>query len=87
MNAREIKIFELTRATVVGAIKKYIVNRANISANFQILDLVIPTERKIRSLVGGIETSLGTTLWEPLAKSLGSLKRFRNSIRGFTSTY
>lgn len=39
-------------------------------AKFQILDLIIPKERKIRSVVGGLETSLGTTLWEPLAKAL-----------------
>ncbi len=39
-------------------------------AKFQILDLIIPKERKIRSIVGGLETSLGTTLWEPLAKAL-----------------
>lgn len=38
--------------------------------NFQILNLLIPKERKIRSIVGGIETSMGRTLWEPLAKKL-----------------
>ncbi|RZL62374.1 MAG: TdeIII family type II restriction endonuclease [Pedobacter sp.] len=37
---------------------------------FQILDLVIPKERKIRSIVGGLETAMGTTLWEPLARAL-----------------
>lgn len=36
---------------------------------FQILDLLIPNERKIRSIVGGLETSLEPTLWEPLAKA------------------
>jgi len=41
-------------------------------ANFQILDLVMPKERKIRSIVGGLETSLGTTLWEPLAKEIAA---------------
>ena len=31
-------------------------------SNFQILDLLMPKERKIRSIVGGMETSMGTTL-------------------------
>ena len=32
------------------------------------LDLIFPKERRIRSLIGGLETSLGTRVWEPLAK-------------------
>ena len=32
------------------------------------LDLIFPKERRIRSLIGGLETSLGTKVWEPLAK-------------------
>lgn len=34
-----------------------------------VLDLIFPKERRIRSLIGGLETSLGTRLWEPLAKA------------------
>jgi len=34
-----------------------------------VLDLIFPRERRIRSLIGGLETSLGTRLWEPLAKA------------------
>ena len=37
---------------------------------FQPLDLLIPNERQIRSIVGGLETSLGTTLWEALTGHL-----------------
>ena len=37
---------------------------------------MIPKERKIRSIVGGLETSLGTTLWEPLAKALAIENNF-----------
>jgi hypothetical protein len=40
------------------------------------LDLLIPKERKIRSAVGGLETSMGTTVWEPLARNLASLNGF-----------
>lgn len=34
-----------------------------------VLDLIFPKERRIRSLMGGLETALGTRLWEPLAKA------------------
>lgn len=34
------------------------------------LDLIFPKERRIRSLIGGLETSLGTRVWEPIAKTL-----------------
>lgn len=46
------------------------------SRGFQILDLLMPKERKIRSIVGGMETSLGTTLWEPLAKEIAKSNGF-----------
>jgi hypothetical protein len=40
------------------------------------LDYLIPKERKIRSIVGGLETSMGTTVWEPIAKSIASYNGF-----------
>jgi hypothetical protein len=53
------------------------VNRSRVrESRYQPLDLIMPVERKIRSLVGGLETALGTTLWEPLAKELASLNGF-----------
>ncbi len=70
------EIFQISRQTVVDSITNYIRNRENRIPNFQILDLIIPTERRIRSIVGGMETSLGTTLWEPLAKNLARLNDF-----------
>jgi hypothetical protein len=67
-------------ALIKSAVKKSIIDFAKKSlrkkANFQILDLLIPKERKIRSIVGGLETSLGTTLWEPLAKALAASNGF-----------
>ena len=44
--------------------------------NTQPLDLLIPKERKIRSVVGGLETSMGTTVWEPVAKTLAEFNGF-----------
>lgn len=64
------EVFDISRRTVIDSISNFILNRADTVPNFQILDLIIPTERRIRSVVGGMETSLGTTLWEPLAKNL-----------------
>jgi len=71
-----LQIFDISRRTVIESISNFIRNRANRVPNFQILDLIIPTERRIRSVVGGMETSLGTTLWEPLAKNLARLNGF-----------
>ena len=59
-------VFRISRQTVIDSITNFIQNRENRIANFQILDLIIPTERRIRSIVGGMETSLGTTLWMSL---------------------
>lgn len=44
--------------------------------NSQPLDLLIPTERKVRSVVGGLETSMGTTVWEPIATILAEANGF-----------
>ena len=70
------EVFNLVRETVISSLTNFIRNRMGVEPNFQILDLIIPTERRIRSVVGGMETSLGTTLWEPLAKNLASLNGF-----------
>lgn len=65
-------IKDTVRSSIVDFAKKSLRKRAS----FQILDLIIPKERKIRSIVGGLETSLGTTLWEPLAKALAKENGF-----------
>jgi hypothetical protein len=70
------EVFEISRTTVIESITNFIRNRDGKIPNFQILDLIIPTERRIRSVVGGMETSLGTTLWEPLAKNLAAHNGF-----------
>lgn len=62
---------------VISSIEKYIKHHSKNTASFHPLDYLIPVERKIRSIVGGIETSIGTTLWEPLAKSIAKLNGFQ----------
>ncbi|HDI3226271.1 TPA: TdeIII family type II restriction endonuclease [Vibrio cholerae] len=41
-----------------------------------VLDHIFPKERKIRSLIGGLETSMGTRVWEPLAKAFAKSNGF-----------
>lgn len=67
----------IIKATVKNSIIDFAKRSLKKKENFQILDLLIPKERKIRSIVGGLETSLGTTLWEPLAKALAKENGFQ----------
>jgi len=67
---------KLIETTIIKSISDFAKRSMTKKAKFQVLDLLIPKERKIRSIVGGLETSLGTTLWEPLAKSLASKNGF-----------
>ncbi len=66
----------LIKKTVKDSILSFVKKNLNKKPKFQVLDLIIPKERKIRSTVGGLETSLGTTLWEPLAKALAKENGF-----------
>jgi hypothetical protein len=73
---RREEIKEIVKETIVRSIEDFASNSLTKKPKFQILDLIIPRERKIRSIVGGLETSLGTTLWEPLAKALAECNGF-----------
>jgi hypothetical protein len=76
MNETELK------KIIKGAVIKSIVNffekklKSKEKVNFQILDLVMPKERRIRSIVGGLEGAMGRTLWEPLAKEIAKKNGF-----------
>ncbi|HAT9585310.1 TPA: TdeIII family type II restriction endonuclease [Legionella pneumophila] len=70
------EIKRIVKSTIVKSIEGYARRSLKKNRKFQILDLLIPKERKIRSIVGGLETSLGTTLWEPLAKALATNNGF-----------
>jgi hypothetical protein len=72
----EKDIFDISVETTVEAITNFATSSLNKKAAFQILDLIMPRERKIRSIVGGLETSMGTTFWEPLAKKLSKANGF-----------
>jgi hypothetical protein len=62
------------KKSLKNSLLKYVQNFKYTSINP--LDLLIPHERKIRSLVGGLETSTGTTVWEPIAKTLAAHNGF-----------
>jgi Type II restriction endonuclease, TdeIII len=72
----EIEVKRIIKETVKSSILAFAQKQLRKRPKFQILDLIIPKERKVRSIVGGLETSLGTTLWEPLAKALASQNGF-----------
>lgn len=44
--------------------------------NSHVLDLIFPNERRIRSFIGGLETSLGTTVWKPIAEVIAKANDF-----------
>ena len=76
MSGEKLKTEDVIKSTVINSIKRYASSKLRNNPRFQILDLLIPKERKIRSIVGGLETSLGTTLWEPLGRALASNNGF-----------
>lgn len=72
----ELEVKKIIKETVKGSILAFAQKKLKSKPKFQILDLIIPKERKVRSIVGGLETSLGTTLWEPLARELAKQNGF-----------
>jgi len=70
-------IKQIVKETIIKSITSFAKKSLNKKPKFQILDLLIPKERKIRSIVGGLEGSLGTTLWEPLGKALAEKNGFQ----------
>jgi len=68
------KLKDEIKLMIENSIRAFFMDR-DVKVN-HILDLIFPNERRIRSLIGGLETSFGTTLWEPLAKLLAERNGF-----------
>jgi len=68
------KTKETIKARIAESIIKYFDGKEVKTT--QILDVIFPVERRVRSLIGGLETSLGTTLWEPTAKEFAKSNDF-----------
>ncbi len=73
-----MKIINLVKYTTKSAITTYLKKRVQKGKTSEhvILDRLFPRERQVRSMMGGLETSLGTTLWEPLAIELAKANQF-----------
>lgn len=69
------EIEELIENTVSKSIKEFFHQGKEVK-HTHVLDHIFPKERRIRSLIGGLETSLGTQLWEPLAKEFAKKNNF-----------
>ena len=67
MSLTHEQIQNLISTTVSNNIHAFFKNKEVKTTHM--LDYIFPRERKIRSLIGGLETSMGTRVWEPLAKS------------------
>lgn len=55
--------------------------------NYQVLDDIFPNERRIRSLIGGLETSLGTSSPLDISKDIWVEDEFWNFCSGEESTF
>ncbi|AZM97802.1 TdeIII family type II restriction endonuclease [Vreelandella venusta] len=75
MNAeQETRICKLIEDAVESSVTQFFKNKEVKVTH--VLDLIFPTERRIRSLIGGLETSMGTRVWEPLAKKFAEENGF-----------
>lgn len=63
----QLQIQTLISDTVTSSVHDFF--QGKVVKTTHMLDHIFPRERKIRSLIGGLETSMGTRVWEPLAKA------------------
>lgn len=65
------------KLVLTNSIKDFFLRKLqNGVSSTNILDTLFPKERRIRSLIGGLETSMGTTVWEAIAKELATNNGF-----------
>ncbi len=70
--ATDIEI--LIKTTIEGSVRSFFLNKQVKTTH--VLDKIFPKERRIRSLIGGLETSFGSRVWEPLAKAFAKQNGF-----------
>jgi hypothetical protein len=58
------------------AFYKYFSTRTDVTTSHILLSVLFPEESSIRSVMGGLETSLGTRLWENLARLIAEKNGF-----------
>jgi len=69
------ELYRIIKEQITTSILNYI-TKDKEPATFHPLDYMIKEQRRIRSKVGGLETSLGQSFWEKLAKSIASKNGF-----------
>lgn len=64
------RITQITKSVVKSSFFKYFLCRESVSTQHILLAKLFPSESVVRSAIGGLETSLGTSLWERIAKKI-----------------
>jgi hypothetical protein len=67
---------ETAKRVTLDAFFRYFSNKKDVTTSHILLGVMFPDESAIRSAIGGLETSLGTRLWEHLAKNLAAQNGF-----------
>ena len=62
-----MEIETIVETIVEEAIRSYLDRKTSPKTKHVILDEIFPVERRIRSIVGGLEGSIGTKIWEKLS--------------------
>lgn len=70
------RITEITKYVVKSSFFKYFLCREAVSTQHILLAKLFPLESVVRSAIGGLETSLGTSLWEQIAKKIATENEF-----------
>ena len=71
------RITEITKEVVKSSFFSYFLGRKNVTTQHILLGDFFPVESAIRSAIGGLETSLGTNLWEKIATKIASENGFQ----------
>ncbi len=66
----------IVETIVEEAIRSYLDRKTSPKTKHVILDEIFPVERRIRSIVGGLEGSIGTKIWEKLSYKFASKSGF-----------
>jgi hypothetical protein len=68
---------DLAYQVALEAFYKYFSTRTDVTTSHILLSVLFPEESSIRSVMGGLETSLGTRLWENLARLIAEKNGFQ----------
>tara|TARA_Y100000814_G_scaffold286362_1_gene255304 strand:- start:880 stop:1701 length:822 start_codon:yes stop_codon:yes gene_type:complete len=79
------KLRATIKKVIYSAITTYLDKKGEPETRHVILDRIFPAERRIRSIIGGLETSMGTKVWERLPIEIAGRNGFTiNANSSFT---